>query len=232
MTISTNTRVWKGAVLSVRNAISGSDSAWVDFAYCIDYSIPGSPSPIIDASTAGSDTDQFRLGLADGSPAVFNVFDYMDSTFLDAMNDMQDGGETRRFKLVLAEGSKTTRVFDAYVVDQPITGAYNSLWKMTLTLKVVNDLWYLYPAPTASSMSPTTGTASGGTSVTVTGNNFEDGLTTVLIGGNLVAADDINVISKTSLSFSTPAHAAATVTVSVTTPTGTSANISGGFVYT
>jgi hypothetical protein len=229
MTIAAKTIIWKGAVLSVRNS---DNTAWVDFANCIDYSLPRTPAVKIPASTAASLVDQFRLGLQDIGQGVFNVFDYMDSPFLAAVDTMQDGGETRRFKLVLPEGQKTTRIFDAYVVDQPVTGAYNTLWKLTLTLKVVNDYWYLYPTPTAASMSPATGTAAGGTSVTVTGNNFEDDVTTVNIGGVIIAAADVTVVSRTSLTFVTPAHSAATVTVSVSTPTGTSSNISGGFIYT
>lgn len=228
MTIQANTRIWKGAVLSVRNA---GDTAWVDFANCIDYSMPSAAAAKIDASTAGSETDQFRLGIPSKGQATFNVFDNMDSEFLDALNDMQDNGETRRFKLVITEGQKTTRIFDAYVVDQPITGAYNNLWKLALTLKVVQDFWFMFPAPTATSMSPTTGSAAGGTTVTVTGTNFEAGKTTVNIGGNVVAAEDVTVVSPTSLTFDTPAHAAGSATVSVSTLTGTSSNISGGFTY-
>lgn len=227
MTISTNTRIWKGAILSVRN---DDDTDWVDFANCIDYSMPGTPSPTIDASTAASTVDQFRLGLRDRGQAVFNVFDYMDSDFLDAMNDMQDGGETRKFKLTIAEGVRNTRIFNAYVVDQPITGAYNTLWKMTLTLKVVNDYWF-NATLTAASISPSSGSAAGGTSVTITGTGFVDGATSVTIGGNVVDADDITVNSPTSLTFSTPAHGAGATVVTVTSPEKTTTAISGGFTY-
>jgi len=227
MTAQNKTRIWKGSVLSVRNS---GDSAWLDFANCIDSAFPGTAPDQIDASTAGSEVDQFRLGLPNRGQATFNVFDNMDSEFLDALNDMQAAGETRKFKLVMPEGTRTTRIFTGYVVDQPITGAYNNLWKVALTLKVVSDYWFNAPL-TAASLSPSSGSAAGGTSVTITGTGFIEDATTVLIGGNTVAADDVTVVSSTSLTFSTPAHAAGAVTVSVTSPEKTTANISGGFTY-
>lgn len=227
-----DTRIWRGATLSVRDAVTGSDTAWVDFANCIDYSMPGVAANKISASTAGSEVDQFRYDIIDLGQGTFNVFDYMDSPFLAAMDTMQNDGETRKFKLVLPEGDRNTRVFDAYVIEQPISGQYRNLWKLTLTVRLVTDYWYLYPAPTAASMSPATDVAAGGATITVTGNNFEGGLTTVTIGGNVVAAADVTVVSRTSLTFVAPAHAAGTVAVTVTTPVGTSSAISGGFVYT
>jgi hypothetical protein len=227
MTLSSNTRIWQGSVLSVRNS---GDSAWVDFSNCIDYSMPGTPSATIDASTAASTVDQFRLGIPNRGKATFNVFDYMDSPFLAAMDAMQDGGETRKFKLVIPEGTRTTRIFTGYVIDAPITGTYNTLWKMTLDLKVVTDFWFNAPL-TAASMSPSTGAAAGGTAVTVTGTGFVDGETYVTIGGNTVVAADVTVNSSTSLTFTTPAHSAGVAATTVTSPETTTANITGGFTY-
>lgn len=230
MAIQDDTRIWRGAVLSVRNDVEGQDNAWVDFANCIDYSMPSAAAAKIDASTAGSSVDQFRLGLRDNGSATFNVFDYMDSAFLAAMYDMHTNSETRKFKLVIPEGTRTTRIFTGYVIDTPIAGQYNSLWKMTLNLKVEDDFWWLYPIPTLSARSPTSDVAAGGATVTLTGTNFEDGLTSVLIGGNTVEAEDVTVLSSTSLTFVTPAHAAGSVTISVTTPVGTSGTVA--FTYT
>lgn len=227
MSISSNTRIWKGSTLSVRNS---GDSAWIAIANVIDHNMPSTAPNRIAASTAASTIDKFRLGLPDNGTATFNVFDYMDDTFLDEMNDMQDAGATRTFKLVMPEGTRNTRVFTAYVQQQPITGNYNDLWKMALTLKVVKDYWWIYPIPTVTARTPTSGAAAGGTTVTLTGTNFEDGLTSVIIGGITIAADDVTVVSSTSLTFVTPAHAAAAVTIAVATPSGTSGTVA--FTYT
>src|SRR5581483_346750 len=84
---------------------------------------------------------------------------------------------------------------------------------------------YTYVAvPTVSSVSPNSGPTGGGTSVTITGTNFT-GATAVTFGGS--AATGVTVVSATSITATTPAHAAGAVDVAVTTPggsgTGTSA---------
>lgn len=227
MTTADKTRIWKGSTLSVKDG----SGVFIDFAKCIDFSIPGVAATKIDASTADSDTDDFRLGIPDRGQAVFNVFDNMDSLFLIEIDTMQDTSATRVFKLVLPEGTKTTRLFTGYVIDQPITENYNELSKMTLTLKVVKDYWWNAPL-TAASIAPTSGVAAGGEAVTITGTGFIPGATTVTIGGNVVAAADITVnTARTTLTFDTPAHAAGAVDVTVTSPEKTTSNIAGGFTY-
>lgn len=74
------------------------------------------------------------------------------------------------------------------------------------------------PAPTVSSISPSSGPLGGGVSVTITGNNFT-GATGVTIGGT--AATSVTVASDTSITCTTPAHSAGTASVLVTTPDGT-----------
>ena len=86
-------------------------------------------------------------------------------------------------------------------------------------------------APTVTSMSPSTGSTAGGTTVTLGGTNFVAGATWVTIGGANVAASSVTVNSATSLTFTTPAHTPGNVAVTVTTPDGTSAGVSGGFTY-
>src|SRR5207249_4926111 len=64
---------------------------------------------------------------------------------------------------------------------------------------------YTNPAPTVSAISPSSGTSSGGTAVTLTGTGFAAGAT-VSLGGT--AATNVTVVSSTSLTASTAAHAA------------------------
>ncbi len=73
-------------------------------------------------------------------------------------------------------------------------------------------------APTVTGISPTSGPATGGTLVTITGTGFT-GATSVQFG--TAAATDVTVVNSTTITAVTPAGAG-TVGVTVTTPTGTS----------
>ena len=85
------------------------------------------------------------------------------------------------------------------------------------------------PAPTVTAISPTSGTANGGTSVTITGTGFLAGAT-VSFGGT--AAANVNVASSTSITATTPAHAAGTVSVVVTNTDAQAGTLNNGFTYT
>ncbi len=88
---------------------------------------------------------------------------------------------------------------------------------------------YIAPpaAPTITAISPSTGPTDGGTSVIITGTNFT-GATSVTIGG--LAAANVAVVSATSITATTPAHAAGLVDVVVTTPGGVGTGV-GLFTY-
>nr|WP_246670128.1 IPT/TIG domain-containing protein [Bradyrhizobium stylosanthis] len=81
------------------------------------------------------------------------------------------------------------------------------------------DQFTYVAAPTVTSISPTSGPATGGTSVVITGTNFS-GATAVTFGG--VAATGFNVDSGTQITATAPAGSG-TVDVRVTTIGGTSA---------
>ncbi|MGE3610425.1 MAG: IPT/TIG domain-containing protein [Bacteriovoracaceae bacterium] len=73
---------------------------------------------------------------------------------------------------------------------------------------------YTYQAaPTVSSVSPSVGQLAGGTSITITGTGFLTGAS-VSIGGS--ACSGITVVNATTITCTTPAHAAGVVSVSVT----------------
>ena len=74
------------------------------------------------------------------------------------------------------------------------------------------------PAPSITAMTPTTGPAAGGTTVTLTGIGFK-AATGVTVGG--VAATELNIASDTSMTFVTPAVTAGAQPVVVTNPGGT-----------
>ena len=81
------------------------------------------------------------------------------------------------------------------------------------------------PPPTIGSITPITGTAAGGTAVTITGTGFLAGAT-VTFGGT--AATGVTVASSTSITATTPAHAAGTVSVVVSNTDSQSAILANG----
>ncbi|HLK32501.1 MAG TPA: IPT/TIG domain-containing protein, partial [Terriglobales bacterium] len=83
--------------------------------------------------------------------------------------------------------------------------------------------------PTVTGIAPSSGPATGGTAVTLTGTNFVSGAT-VSFGGT--AASNVNVTSSTTLTATTPAHSAGVVNVVVTDPNGLSGTLSNGYTYT
>jgi IPT/TIG domain len=84
-------------------------------------------------------------------------------------------------------------------------------------------------APTVTGVSPNTGPTAGGTAVTVTGTNFFAPMT-VTFGG--VAATNVVVVNGTTLTATTPAHAAGAVDVVVQTcGTTNSPPLPNGFTY-
>ncbi|HEX7830537.1 MAG TPA: IPT/TIG domain-containing protein, partial [Thermoanaerobaculia bacterium] len=85
------------------------------------------------------------------------------------------------------------------------------------------------PAPTVSNATPNSGSASGGTSVTITGTGFLAGAT-VTFGGS--SASSVSVNGTTSITCTTPAHSAGAVTVIVTNTDAQSGQLSSGFTYT
>ena len=85
------------------------------------------------------------------------------------------------------------------------------------------------PSPTVLSVSPTSGSANGGTAVSITGTNFASG-DSVTFGGT--AATNVTVVSGTSITATTPAHAAGAVNVVVTNSSGQSGTLANGYTYT
>jgi hypothetical protein len=82
--------------------------------------------------------------------------------------------------------------------------------------------------PSVTGVAPTSGSSSGNTVVTITGDNFT-GVTGVSFDG--IPASGLNVMSDTVLTVATPAHAQGVVDIVITGPAG-SATLSNGFTYT
>ena len=68
-----------------------------------------------------------------------------------------------------------------------------------------NGFTFTNSAPTVTSITPSSGTSNGGTSVNIRGSNFQAGAT-VTIGGSPVT--NVTVVNSSSINGVTPAHAA------------------------
>jgi hypothetical protein len=87
---------------------------------------------------------------------------------------------------------------------------------------------YTVSIPTVTALTPAGGPVGGATPVTITGTGFT-GATLVTFGGIPLTP---TVVNDTTITVTSPAHAAGTVDVFVTTPGGTNANTAGdNFTY-
>jgi IPT/TIG domain len=90
---------------------------------------------------------------------------------------------------------------------------------------------YVNPTLSVSSVSPSTGTTSGGTSVTISGTNFQSGATVTFGARN---ATNVNVVNATTITATTPLGPATqqlAVDATVMNPDNKSATLTGGFTY-
>jgi hypothetical protein len=83
------------------------------------------------------------------------------------------------------------------------------------------------PAPKITNLTPISGTAAGGTTVTITGTDL-NGTSSVTFGGT--PATSVTVVSAASVTCVAPAHAAGAVDVVLTAPGG-AATSTGGYTY-
>lgn len=79
-----------------------------------------------------------------------------------------------------------------------------------------------------NSVSPISGPAAGGTTVTISGSDFQTGIS-VTFGG--LPATSVNLTNSSTVVAVTPAHSSGSVTVTVTNSSGTSATLPSGFAF-
>ena len=106
---------------------------------------------------------------------------------------------------------------------------YSSTWVMQMaTFRASGQGGGGNPAPTVTGISPTSGTTAGGTPVTVSGTGFLAGAT-LSLGGT--AASNVVVSNSTTITATTPAHAAGAVNVTVTNTDSQSGTRTNGYTY-
>ncbi|MBI1922740.1 IPT/TIG domain-containing protein [Candidatus Poribacteria bacterium] len=87
---------------------------------------------------------------------------------------------------------------------------------------------YILLPPAITKLNPTNGPVTGGTLITITGDNFQKGVT-VRVGAK--DAVDVTFVSAAELTAKTPAGDAGATDVVVTNPDGQSITFKGGFTY-
>jgi hypothetical protein len=176
---------------------------------------------------------QFTTDLA---PFTVNQGDVVNLTLTVPSNDpssvghgilmetyIENGLDCGRGKTVNFQFTATTAGTFAFVCDIPDCGSGHSSMFGTMRVNAVAN-----PAPTVTSILPTSGATGGGTVVTISGTGFLAN-PTVKFGG--VSATNVSATS-TSVTATVPAHAAGKVDVVVTNSDGQSATLAQAFTYT
>ncbi len=149
-------------------------------------------------------------------PAAGGTVVTITGSFLTGTTQVQFGGvDATSFTVVNATTITATAPAGSGVVNVRVTTPDGT------SANVAADDFTYIPAPTITSLAPTQGPDSGGTTVTITGTDFT-GATQVTFGG--VNATGYTVVNATTITADTPTSAAGVVDVRVTTPGGVSAN--------
>ena len=82
--------------------------------------------------------------------------------------------------------------------------------------------------PTVTRVEPNSDVVTGGATIKIIGENFQDGAT-ITIGGN--AASNVIFVSPMELTVEVPVGNAGSVDIVVTNPDGKSSTLTGGFTY-
>jgi hypothetical protein len=206
--------------------------------------INSSHGPVIPqpASVSGAAVKNFTITAksfdftASPSPFTVNQGDVVNLTLIVPANDAATTGHGILMETYLENGlncprgqskqfSFTATTFGTFAFVCNISDCGTGHSSMFGTFKV-NQV--VNPAPTVTSITPTTGSQAGGTAVTITGTGFLAGAT-VKFGGTL--ATNVSVVSATSITATTPAHAPGAVDVVVTNSDNKSATLAQAFTY-
>ena len=189
----------------------------------------GSPSLSVDitGANAGSGSGGFSQFVADGGTVDLT------GAALDVNDTFDTATYGEQFQIVgLTGGATETGIFTGLADGSVVSaGTRKLVISYSATGVVLTDVTNPPPPlPAVTSVTPDSGPQAGGTSVTVTGNNFVPGATTVAFGSD--AATGVTCASATTCVAISPAGTG-TVEVTVATAAGTSAITSGDqFTYT
>lgn len=202
--ITTNTFTAGNAIVIGKSPVASTSAVRGLFdAYIIsDIDRAGTPTPITSISIPTITDISPITGSVSGGTAVTIT----GTEFATGATVTFDGNSATSIVVVSAtEITCVTPAHTAGAVDVVITNTD------TGTVTAVNG--YTYVNPTITDITPLTGTTAGGTAVTITGTLFMAGAA-VTFGGD--AATSVVVVSDTSITCVTPAHAAGAVVVTNT----------------
>ncbi|MFM7252046.1 MAG: IPT/TIG domain-containing protein, partial [Ilumatobacteraceae bacterium] len=183
-----------------------------DFVYTAPVPTVTSISPTSGPTSGGTTVTITGTGFVTGATVAFDGLAPVAATVVSATS------------LTVVSPSTVT----PGVVDLQVTTSGGS----SSTTGAGDNFTYTAPVPSVSSLSPSTGPVTGGTSVTVTGTGFVTGAS-VTVGGLAVPAASVTVVSATSITIVTPATVAVGVAnVQVTTSGGSSSTAGSGDDFT
>lgn len=133
--MTVTTRKFEGSILYVSDGASG----FISSQAMTRADGFGSPSTLINITSAGSSVEEHRVGVPDYGDATIEMYYQPDDSFQQELDDMLDNGLTREFKLLMPEGTKNQLRFNAYVSDMPLSIPYNDVVKTTITLTITGS---------------------------------------------------------------------------------------------
>ncbi|MEV4510246.1 IPT/TIG domain-containing protein [Dactylosporangium sp. NPDC049525] len=181
----------------------GGSSTAVSYTYVVPTPVVSSLSPTTGTTLGGTSVTITGTGFT-GASAV--TFDAVNATSFTVNSATQ---------ITAVSPARTAGAKDVVV-----TTAGGTSVAATFT-------YQLPPAPAVTSLSPTSGTNLGGTSVVITGTSFTGASAVTFDGGN---ATSYTVDSATQITAVAPAHANGAVAVAVTGPGGTG-SLASSYTY-
>jgi hypothetical protein len=187
----------------------------------------GGLSPGVWKSTNGGTTwTQLTTGLPTSTPVHSIVVDPADSNLLHLGTEVGYYYSTNAGTSWTVLNGGLPNVNAQFIYSLAMTGSHRLIAGTGDGLYLLN--LSAAPAPTVSSVIPSTGNIAGGTSVTISGTNFQSGATVTF---GVVAATNVAFVNSATITATTPAHAAGAVDVVVHNPDGQTGTKTSGFTY-
>ncbi len=212
---------------------------------------PPENAGVVDVTVTNPDT---QSGVLSGGFTYLSIFPAPVLTSVMPTSGKTDGGDSVTLSGLNIQTGATVQFGSAQASNVTVNSGHNGLFATTpaeseagfVDVTLTNPdgqsavlprgftyFFYLSPVPTIVGVSPSTGPATGGTSVTIAGTNFQlpnyPGVPSVQFGSAFASAVTVN--SPVSLSATTPAGMVGAVDVTVTAPDGQSAVLQSGFTY-
>jgi predicted secreted protein len=156
---------------------------------------------------------------------VFEDGPWLQQLMYKAINT--DGGYKGNFKITFGNGATLQGSFflKAFSNDGP----HDKEHTFTVDLASAGAITLTEPAPTISTVTPSTDVAAGGAAVAIVGSGFMPG---AAVAFGATAGTSVVVVDGTHITCVAPAHTAATVDVTVTNADAQVGTKSNGFTFT